>query len=91
MLLEVDKQLEKTTLGVHIEAMCVANCVPMNFTETPVHNVVIFKRKLLSPETSTESYILEANMAAILPMLDMVSLIQSVSILLILMLYELFF
>ncbi|XP_067945782.1 crossover junction endonuclease EME1-like isoform X1 [Watersipora subatra] len=76
MLLEVDKNVENTTLGVCISAMCLANSVPLTYTDTPAKNVILFKRKHVSSETSTTSYHLEDNMAVVLPMTDMVQLVE---------------
>lgn len=79
MCLEVDRQLENTALGVCIEASSVANCVPLKFVETALSNIVIFKRKLVVPETGVTSFVQENNMAVVLQMADIVHLVIAVS------------
>lgn len=72
-------KLEKTTLGVCIESVCVANCVTFKYKETPVSNAVIFKRRLLTPESGISSYVQENQMAVVIQMCDMVDMVLSVS------------
>ena len=81
MLLEIDQRFKDKTLGVSIEAVCVANCVPMRYVDSLMSNTVIFKRKLISPDSGISSHIQEDNMAVIVPMNDMVDMVLAVSML----------
>lgn len=79
MLLEIDRRFQNNTLGVCIEAICVANCVPMRYVDSLMANTIVFKRKLVSPETGTTTHIQEDIMAVIVPMNDMVDMVLAVS------------
>ncbi|KAF6030214.1 EME1 [Bugula neritina] len=74
MLLEVSHHLECTTLGVCIEAACVANNVPMKYVSASLSNTIVFKRQLITPQCDTPSYVQEDNMAVVLQMSDMVDM-----------------
>lgn len=76
MLLETDRNLEHTDVGVCLQAQCMANGVRLEFKSVSTPNSVMFKRKITCALEG--SYLKEENMAVILSMSDVVQLVKQV-------------
>jgi len=77
MLLEVDGKLEKTPLGICLEASAVANSVTISFIPAPMRNTIVFKRRLVPVTQGGQEYVQESDMAVVIPMDDLVNLITA--------------
>lgn len=78
MVIEVDSQFQRTGLGVAVEAACLANGVQIRFVSSQVSNVIVFKRKEYRPQTGAVEMKRETDLAVVLQMSDMISLISQV-------------